>query len=66
MTQIVSTIPLVVMVFVVVSVIIAVPVMLLWNWLMPALFGVVEITFLQAWGLYILCSVLLKQPTSSK
>lgn len=66
MSQMVSTIAVVVVLFVVVGAIMAVPVMLLWNWLMPALFGVVEITFLQAWGLYILCSVLLKHPASAK
>ena len=33
---------------------------LLWNWLMPTIFGFVKITFWQAIGLYILCSVLFK------
>jgi hypothetical protein len=30
----------------------------LWNWLLPALFGVPQITFWQAWGLLVLCRVL--------
>lgn len=32
----------------------------LWNWLMPEIFGLKEITYLQAWGLLILCSILFK------
>lgn len=32
----------------------------LWNWLMPALFGLKTITFWQAWGLLWLSSMLFK------
>jgi predicted membrane protein len=46
------------------SLIFALPVMLLWNWLMPAIFGLVKISFWQAWGLSFL-SGLLFRPTSS-
>ncbi|HEY4662339.1 MAG TPA: hypothetical protein VIH07_01530 [Candidatus Humimicrobiaceae bacterium] len=35
-------------------------VMLLWNWLMPAIFGLVEITYWQAWGLVLLFHILFK------
>jgi len=35
-------------------------VMLLWNWLMPAIFGLVEITYWQAWGLVLLAHILFK------
>lgn len=35
-------------------------VMLLWNWLMPVIFGLKAITFFQAWGLFILCDLLFK------
>jgi hypothetical protein len=38
----------------------ALPVMWLWNWLMPELFRLKEITFLQALGLAALCSLLFK------
>src|SRR5262245_34558404 len=31
---------------------------LLWNWLLPPLFGVREIAFWQAWGLLVLCRIL--------
>jgi|GEM_PF-746199 len=35
-------------------------VMLLWNWLMPDIFGLKRVTYWQAWGLFILCSILFK------
>ena len=36
------------------------PPMLLWNWLMPLLFGLPIITFFQAVGLSVLCQLLFK------
>jgi hypothetical protein len=43
------------------------PVMLLWNLcLVPAIPGVLEIGWLQAWGIMILCGFLFKPITSSK
>ena len=35
-------------------------VMLLWNWLMPDIFGLTTITFWQAWGLVILTHIFFK------
>jgi len=35
-------------------------VMLLWNWLMPEIFGLTKITFWQAWGLVVLSHILFK------
>lgn len=35
-------------------------VLMLWNWLMPVIFGLPEITYLQAWGLVLLCHMLFK------
>lgn len=35
-------------------------VMLFWNWLMPVLFGVVKITYIQGWGISALCGTLFK------
>lgn len=49
--------------------ILAVPVMLLWNGVMPNLFppGIVKpIDFWNAWGLMILCGLLFKSSVSSK
>jgi hypothetical protein len=35
-------------------------VMLLWNWLMPDIFGLKQISYWQAWGLLALCTILFK------
>ena len=35
-------------------------VMLLWNWLMPELFGLKRLDYWQAWGLLALCTILFK------
>jgi hypothetical protein len=35
-------------------------VMWLWNWLMPAIFGLTKITFWQAWGMVVLSHILFK------
>lgn len=44
----------------IVSLILALPTMLLWNWLMPILFGLTKITFWQALGINIFTSILFK------
>ena len=49
----------------VVGLIAAVPVYLLWNWLMPEIFNLKEITYFQAWGMIFLSSLLFKTSTSS-
>jgi hypothetical protein len=48
-----------------VAIVSAVPVMLLWNWLMPELFGLKLIDFWQALGLCALCGTLFKSSSSS-
>jgi hypothetical protein len=35
-------------------------VMLLWNWLIPDIFGLKQLNYWQAWGLLILCTILFK------
>jgi hypothetical protein len=35
----------------------AFPIMWLWNALMPDIFGIKEISWLQAWGLQLLCTI---------
>lgn len=50
----------------VISLVLALPVMLLWDWLMPILFGLPPITWLQAWGLMLLCSFLFKSHSTKK
>ena len=46
-------------VFLAIAVAFSAIVMLLWNWLMPAIFGIVSINFWQALGIIILCRILL-------
>jgi hypothetical protein len=43
----------------------ALPTYLLWNGIVPELFGLKPIGFLQAWGLLALCSLLFKSSTTS-
>ena len=49
-----------------ISLIFAIPVLLLWNWLMPVIFGITKITLLQAWGISFLSGLLFRPATSSK
>jgi hypothetical protein len=49
-----------------ISFVASLPVMLLWDWLMPEIFGLKEITWLQAWGLSILCGFLFKTNITQK
>ena len=43
-----------------ISFLLALPVMLLWDAVIPAIFQLPEITWLQAWGLSLLCGLLFK------
>jgi len=47
------------------AVLCALPVMWLWDYLMPTLFGLKEITFCQGLALAMLCSLLFKSSSSS-
>ena len=49
----------------IVSLIIGLPIMLLWNWLMPIIFNLPKITFFQAVGLSILTGILFKAKVSN-
>jgi len=50
-----------------VAVILGLPLMWLWNWLMPTIFNLPEITFWQALGLNALTTILFKStPTTKK
>jgi hypothetical protein len=40
-------------------------VMLLWNWLIPEIFGFTNITYWQGWGLATLCSLLFKSTNTT-
>jgi len=50
---------------VVLAVIMALPTMWLWNWLMPPIFGLIKIGFWQALGLNLLSGILIKGSTTS-
>ncbi len=50
----------------VILVLLGYPVMLLWNWLMPEIFGLSEITFWQAIGLNVLCTILFRPTVNIK
>lgn len=53
------------LVVVIVYLVVAFPIMLLWNWLMPVIFGLTTINIWQALGLGLLSGMLFK-PTSFK
>jgi len=44
----------------------AIPTMLLWDWLMPEIFGLTTITLWQAWGLNVLAGIFFKSKTKTK
>ena len=48
------------------AIILGLPLMWLWNWLMPTLFNLPEITFIQALGLNALTTILFKSTTIKK
>jgi hypothetical protein len=48
------------------AIILAFPTMLLWNWLMPNIFGVTEITLYQAMGINFLSNILFKSNVTIK
>jgi len=50
----------------IIALLMALPTMWLWNWLMPSLFGLVKINFWKALGINILCAILFKPTTSHK
>lgn len=47
------------------ALLLALPTAWLWNWLMPSIFGLRSITFLEALGLNVLSAILLKPSISS-
>lgn len=54
-------------VIIVLGFVLSLPIWLLWNsCLVPAIDGVHEITWLQAWGLNVLCTGLFKETVSKK
>lgn len=44
----------------VIDLIIALPTMYLWNWLVPDMLGLPEVTWIKMWGIAVLCDILFK------
>lgn len=59
LAQTLSTLVLTVTVAVVASIILAWPVKWLWNWLVPGIFGGIQISVAQGWGLILLAQLLI-------
>lgn len=55
----------VILIVAVIALLLAFPVMLLWNWLMPVIFGLPAISFWQALGLNLLSGFLFKSSSTS-
>jgi hypothetical protein len=70
METVIKAVGLVIVAFafiVIFGLLLSLPVMLLWNLcLVPAIPGILEIGWLQAWGIMILCGFLFKPITASK
>ena len=52
-------------VFLIAAVLMGLPLMILWNWLMPHIFNLPEIGFWQAVGINFLCSIMFKSTSSN-
>jgi len=69
MTKITDTIAAIltaILLIALVAVILGFPLMWLWNWLMPSIFNLPEITFWQALGLNALATIFFKQSINTK
>ena len=66
MKQTIHDILLVVGLFMLAVILFGGPIMVLWNWLMPTLFSLPEITFWQACGLNLLATLLFKSIETTK
>lgn len=62
--NLISVIVVYVIMLFVVAALMSLPVMLLWDWLMPGIFGLRTITWFEAWGLLFLCGMLFKSHTT--
>ena len=60
MNQMINGVLLVIGLILLAIILIGGPLMILWNWLMPSIFGLPEIGFWQACGLQLLATILFK------
>ena len=66
MKQTIDTILVAILLVAVTAILLGFPLMWLWNWLMPSIFSLPEITFWQALGLNALSTILIKPATNTK
>jgi len=66
MKQTIDTILIAILVVALTAVILGYPLMWLWNWLMPTIFNLPEITFWQALGINALSTILFKSNITTK
>ena len=66
MNNTIQTILTTILIVAVTAVILGLPLMWLWNWLMPTIFYLDEITFWQACGLQLLATLLFKTISTKK
>lgn len=60
MAELIGNIVILIIAVFISATIMSLPIMLLWDWLMPYFFGLKEITWFQAWGMMFLCGLLFK------
>jgi hypothetical protein len=66
MKQTIETTLTAILLIVLVATLLGLPLMWLWNWLMPTIFNLPEITFWQALGLNALATIFFKQSINTK
>jgi hypothetical protein len=66
LSEAIETLLAAILVVVLVAVILGFPLMWLWNWLMPGIFNLPEITFWQALGINALSTILFKPSINTK
>ena len=59
-SKVIGAVTIAALILLVIAALFALPVMWLWNWLMPAIFGLTKIGFWQALGLKILTGLLFR------
>lgn len=64
-TNIISGLVAILAVIALICILLGLPLMLLWNWLMPDIFNLPQIGFWQAVGLQVLSTLLFKSTTSN-
>lgn len=66
MNDVIESILTTILVIAIAAILLGLPLMWLWNWLMPTIFGLIEITFWQALGLNALAAILIRPTINTK